>query len=192
MNLSVLLLTILATCPISSVAAASRIEAPVFAAIDEGQKIRQSKELKHPWTKDQPLPSSFAECGLESDAKLVFTDIYLDGGSRSFALRDRKGAYLIFCTTRPLGQSRSDGTVDWSEFFVIGVKHYTDKAGVLVPRGSPTEQMLLKAIGGRIVQVSDAVAQKDKKPFRSPELPVEVKPFDYRLHPPQPPRGEKK
>ena len=134
--------------------AASRIESPVrFTSPAEEAKLNDLKKLKHPWTKGRPLPTSLADCGLEADAKLVAATIYLDGGSRLFALKDSKGAYFVFCTSKPQAQAKHDGDAAWDEHFIVGAKHYLEKEGGLVPRGSSTEAFLLKVISGRVSHV---------------------------------------
>jgi len=131
--------------------AASRIESPVrIIAPPEEAKLRDLKQVKHPWTKERSLPVSLADCGLKADAKLVVTSLYLDGGSRMFALKDSTDAYFVFCTSKPQSQAKRDGDPEWNEHFVVGAKHYLEKDGVSVPRGSPAEAFLLKAIAGRI------------------------------------------
>jgi hypothetical protein len=112
--------------------------------------VRDLKQVKHPWTRQQLLPASLADCGLQADAKVVVTSIYLDGGTRLFALKDSVGAYFVFCTSKPQAQAKRDGDAEWNEQFVVGAKHYLEKEGVSVPRGSPTEAFLLKITSGRI------------------------------------------
>lgn len=140
-------------------AAGSRIEIPagadnrqVLGGTGESRAIKNIETLNHPWKQNQPLPTSYSEAGLGEDAVLVFKSVYLDGGSRVFAFKDGAGRYLVFCTTKPKMQAEYDKDQSFEERFYLRAVHWKDKGGMVVPRGSKTEDFLLKSISGRIVE----------------------------------------
>lgn len=151
---TLILLVGLAVSVFSTGFSATRIHTTFLVPPKDEVPLPELKKLRHPWTKQQPLPRTLADCGLRPDAKVVRATLYLDGGSRFFALRDSAGACLFFCTSKPYSQAKHDGETDWQEFFILGATNYRDPVGVPVPRGSPTELLLLKAVNGRIVPVA--------------------------------------
>jgi hypothetical protein len=161
--MKLLLLAALAAATLTAGFAATRIQTSLVLPPRDQVSLEILKQLPHPWTKSQPLPVTLADSGLLPDARVVHTAFYLDGGSRFFALRDSAGACLFFCTSKPYSQAKHDGDTDWQQHFILGATNYRDSAGVPVPRGSPTELLLLKAVNGRIVSVA--------APPEPPELP---------------------
>ncbi|MFT3867846.1 MAG: hypothetical protein QM715_05050 [Nibricoccus sp.] len=140
-------------------AAESRIEFQSGGKFEDGlnhsaelKTLKNIKEINHPWKPTQPLPTTLAEAGLGEDASLVVSMIYLDGGSRVFALKDGAGRYLLFCTTKPQMQTEYDKGSAFEEKFYVGAAHWADAGGAVVPRGSKAEEFLLKVARGKIVE----------------------------------------
>lgn len=151
-----LLLAGLAAATLTAGFAATRIQTSLVFPPGDPVSLEVLRKQPHPWTKSQPLPGTLADSGLRPDARVVHTALYLDGGSRFFVLQDSAGACLFFCTSKPYSQAKHGGDTGWQELFLLGATHYLDPAGVPVPRGSPTETLLLAAVKGRIVQVGTA------------------------------------
>ena len=93
-------------------------------------------------------PTSFSDLNMKADAKLVWSDIYLDGGTKGFLFKDSEGNYLAFATGPGLQSKDHPKRIDsptGSRLFVFAL-HYSDEEAILVETGSPCEVFLKSLI----------------------------------------------
>lgn len=86
--------------------------------------------------------------GMRDDAKLVWTEMYLDGGTRGYLFKDSSGRYFAFCTGPGFQTKNHPKRIDaavGSRFFVFAL-HYTDQRARLVEAGSACEAFLKSLI----------------------------------------------
>ena len=104
---------------------------------------------RHKWKKGQAHPESLAEAGLLSDATLVWSDLYLDGGTKGYLYKDSAGRFLAVCTGPGLQTKDHPKRIDapvGSRLFIGGL-HYTKEEVEMVPAGSKAEAWLRKLLG---------------------------------------------
>jgi hypothetical protein len=92
------------------------------------------------------LPVNWVDTGLRADAKLVFTDEVMDGGSRAFCFKDASGRYFIFCLSAPLMNDGYGKTVRSDPVFYVGAFHSSEPGAIKVPVDSETEKFLIAVL----------------------------------------------
>lgn len=103
---------------------------------------------RHKWKKGQALPESLAEAGLLSDAVLVWSGLYLDGGTKGYLMKDSAGNFLALCTGPGL-QTKDHPkriTAAMGSMLFIGGLHYTKEEVEMVPVPSKADAWLRKVI----------------------------------------------
>jgi len=127
--------------------------APVPPAFKSGAAAAKADfekhaDERHKWKKGQPLPESLAEAGLLPDATLVWSDLYLDGGTKGYLFKDSAGKFLAVCTGPGLQTKDHPKRIDapvGSRLFLGGL-HYTKEEVEMVPAGSKAEAWLRKLL----------------------------------------------
>lgn len=124
-------------------------QSPIGHAREAKAQFERHKNERHPWKKGTPPPRSFAEAGLLEDAKIVWSDLYLDGGTRGYLIMDSAGMFFAVCTGPGLQVADHPKRVDAparSRLFVGGL-HYTDAE--IVPAKGESENWLRTIISGK-------------------------------------------
>lgn len=103
---------------------------------------------RHRWKKGQALPTSLAEAGLLPDATLVWSDLYLDGGTKGYLFKDSAGKFLAVCTGPGLQTKDHPKRIDApvGSMLFIGGLHYAKEELEMVPVGSKAEAWLRKLL----------------------------------------------
>jgi hypothetical protein len=112
--------------------------------------FRAEGETRQKWRKGMPLPASLREAGLSGEVRLVWSDIYLDGGTRGYLICDSQGSYLALCTGPGLQTSDHPRRIDApvaSRLF-MGAIHYTHENAQLVVPDSESERFLCALLNG--------------------------------------------
>jgi hypothetical protein len=149
-NMKVISLTILALSCLSIAFSATAPNKPPFkpASSEAKAEFEKSRSERHKWKKGQAFPETLAEAGLLSDITLVWTDLYLDGGTKGYLFKDSAGHFLAVCTGPGFQTKDHPRRIDaavGSRLFIGGL-HYTEEVAALVPAGSKTEAWLRKLL----------------------------------------------
>ena len=110
----------------------------------EHAQFKAHRDEHHPWRKNMPMPTTLAEAGLTEDVKLVWTDSYLDGGTRGFLFKDPAGNYLAVCTGPGLQTKDLPNRIDApvGSLLFIGGLHHLDPRAQLIEPDSSCEMMI--------------------------------------------------
>jgi hypothetical protein len=149
--MKIISLAFLTFCCLSTAFAGAAPDKPPFkpGSTEAKTEFERSGGERHKWKKGQAMPESLAEAGMLSDATLVWSDLYLDGGTKGYLLKDSAGTFLAVCTGPGLQTKDHPRRIDaavGSRLF-IGALHYTKEEGAMVPPGSKTEAWLRKLLG---------------------------------------------
>lgn len=111
---------------------------------DELAQFKSDPVGQHPWKRSMPLPDTLQDAGLNPDASLVWTDSYLDGGTKGYLFKDSDGNYLAVCTGPGLQSKDFPNLIDApvGSCLFIGALRNTDPKAQIVRSGSMCEEML--------------------------------------------------
>jgi len=148
--MKIISLTFLTFCCLSLAAVSAVPDRPLFKAEARAAKAEFEKHgsERHKWKKGQALPESLAEAGLLLDATLVWSEMYLDGGTKGYLFKDSAGKFLAVCTGPGLQGKDHPKRIDaarGSRLFIGGL-HYTKAEVEMVPVGSKSEAWLRKLL----------------------------------------------
>ncbi|MCX6950869.1 MAG: hypothetical protein NTV51_01585 [Verrucomicrobia bacterium] len=152
-------LAFLTFCCLSTAMAGAASDQPRFGAVPAQSQFKADARAKaefeehggerHKWKKGQALPESWAEAGLLPDATLVWSGLYLDGGTKGYLFRDSAGNFLALCTGPGLETKDHPKRIDaamGSRLFLGGL-HYAKESVAMVPPGGKAEAWLRKVLG---------------------------------------------
>jgi hypothetical protein len=130
-------LAVLSACSTGPQRAAEAARLPLLRVPEDEALIAtfESDPVKsQPWLAgERHPPTSVADLGLKDDVLLVSREVYLDGGSQAYLLRDGADRFFLFCTSNPRDREPS---------FLLGVQHFTDPQICRVPTGTRSYQFL--------------------------------------------------
>lgn len=107
------------------------------------EDYKQAPDELKKWNSTHALPVNWSDTGLRADAKLVFTEEVMDGGSRAFCFKDSVGRYFVFCLSAPLMNDGSGKVARSDPVFYVGVFHSGEPGAIKVPVDSETEKFLI-------------------------------------------------
>lgn len=105
--------------------------------------------------------------------------VYLDGGSQYYLFRGANGRFPVRCTDPgPRGSpaSKTVAAMDKPRLF-LGVSHFSDKNGVVIPYDSACERFLLAAIKDEVERINKLPMEWRHVPDQTPDCaPAPVAP----------------